>query len=49
MPSHNIVIRRASVFYNMLNYGITDTTCNVQTVVRQEFIQLRYRITFVND
>ena len=37
------------MFHNMLNYGMTDTMCNVQAVVRQEFIQLRYRITFIND
>ena len=38
------------MFHNMLNYGMTDTImCNVQAVVRQEFIQLRYRITFIND
>ena len=49
MPSHNIVIRRVSMFYNMLNYEMTDTMCNVHAVVRQEFIQLRYRITFIND
>ena len=51
-PPHNIVIRRVNMFYNMLNYDMTDTIitmCNVQAVVREEFIQLRYRIIFIND
>ena len=51
-PPHNIVIRRVNMFYNMLNYDMTDTIitmCNVQAVVREEFIKLRYRIIFIND
>ena len=48
MPSDNIVIRRVSMFYNMLNYGKTDTMFNVQAVAMQECIQLRYRITFIS-
>ena len=51
-PPHNIVTIRVNMFYNMLNYDMTDTIitkCNVQAVVRKECIQLRYRILFIND
>ena len=49
MPSDNIVISCVSMFHNMLNCGMTDTMCSVEAVARQEFVQLRYRITFIND